>query len=113
MRRLLLIAVAAALIAGACGGDPHSDVTKARDASSVAAGATIWAAACAQCHGDNLQGGSGPGLVDAELGHPDSDFIDVVTNGKGSMPALGGELTAEEIVQVVDYVRSVQAANLD
>jgi mono/diheme cytochrome c family protein len=113
-RRILWLIGVTALVLAACGGDPHPDVTMDRDAASVAAGEAIFAESCAVCHGEGMEGGTGPALVDAELGHPDSDFIVFVTDGKGSeMPAFGDTLSSEEIASVVDYVRSVQAANLD
>ncbi len=116
MRGRMLIAAAALFGLGlaACGGDEaHPDVTADRDAASVAAGEAIYQENCAGCHGAALEGGAGPGLVDAELGHPDSDFVEAITNGKGEMPAFGGQLSAEEIASAVDFVRSVQAANLE
>ncbi|MDH3538715.1 MAG: cytochrome c [Acidimicrobiia bacterium] len=121
MRRSAFAGIALALVGllGACGGDPHPDVTKVRDPADVAAGAVIWEANCAACHGVSLEGGEtpdgskAPGLVSSELGHPDSDFVEIATNGKGKMPGFGPILTAEEIRQVVDHIRSVQAANLN
>jgi cytochrome c551 len=113
MKRLLLLIGVLAVVSYACGGDDaHPDVTAARDAASVAAGADIYAESCAGCHGADLTGGIGPNLVTSELGHPDADFIDAVANGKGDMPALGEDLSSQEIVQVIDYVRSIQGANL-
>jgi mono/diheme cytochrome c family protein len=109
VKRLLLLI---ALLIVACGDDVHPDVTAVRDPDSVAAGADLFAAGCANCHRDDLSGDIGPNLITSELGHPDSDFIDAVTNGKGDMPAFGTELSPAEIEQVVDFVRSVQAANL-
>ena len=36
----------------------------------------------------------------------ETDQINVVTKGKGPMPAFGGTLTASQIRQVVDYTRT-------
>jgi len=71
-------------------------------------GAAIYTASCATCHGQDGQGGVGPTLagevVDA---FPDpADEIAVVTNGRGGMPSFGGDLTDEEIAQVVEYTRT-------
>lgn len=113
-KRLMWLAGVTVLVLTACGGDPHPDVTMDRDAASVAAGEVLYAENCAVCHGGELEGVTGPALADAELGHPDSDFVSTITEGKGDeMPAFGDQLSSEEIVSVVDYVRTVQASGLD
>ena len=104
------VALIAVLALTACGGGAHSDATKARDAASVEAGAAVYAANCASCHGANLEGGVGPGLIEGGNSHPDSDWVDFITNGKDEMPALGGTLSAGEITSVIDYVRSQGAS---
>lgn len=110
-----MILAITALLAAACGGGAHSDVTAARDPNSVLAGADLYAAHCAACHGAALEGGTGPQLVTKELGHPDSDFVEWITNGKEAMPAVAQQagLTPEEVQSIVDFVRSVQAAALE
>jgi mono/diheme cytochrome c family protein len=111
-RRVSIVLVALALAAAACGGSAHSDVTAVRDPESVLAGADLYAANCAQCHGAALEGGSATQLVSKELGHPDSDFVEWINNGKGNMPAFP-DLTGDEVQAIVDFVRSVQAAALE
>ena len=113
MKRFIVLIGVLSLVFVACGESTHPDVTAPRDAASVAAGAQVYAETCAQCHGADLEGGIGPQLVSEGLGHPDSDFIKFVTDGKGSeMPAQGGNLSTDEIVAVIDYVRSVQGAHV-
>jgi mono/diheme cytochrome c family protein len=78
------------------------------EATDSSPGATIFNASCAGCHGATGGGGVGPKLsgevVDA---FPDAaDEIAVITNGRRSMPAFDGRLTAEEIEQVVEYTRT-------
>lgn len=72
-------------------------------------GAAVYAARCAGCHGDDGTGGFGPALgggrVVAEF--PDeADQIEVVTSGRGAMPAFGSRLSAEEIAAVVAFTRT-------
>jgi len=73
-------------------------------------GATVFSQTCAGCHGADAGGGSGPPLNDGLVvaNFPDvQDQIDVVTNGRGPMPAFGDRLSAEEIQAVVDYTRTL------
>lgn len=115
MRKLPAIALAALVVTvTACGGGgTHSDVTKPRNADSVAAGALLYAENCVSCHGEDLTGDIGPNLVTSELGHPDADFVVAITGGKGDMPAFGDKLSREEINSLVDFVRTAQAAGLE
>jgi mono/diheme cytochrome c family protein len=80
----------------------------AKYGASKAPGATIFAANCATCHGNAGQGGVGPVLAGKVVtDFPDeADQIKVVTNGRGGMPAFGGDLTDEQIAQVVEYTRT-------
>ena len=72
-------------------------------------GATIYAANCARCHGADGSGGNvGVKLAGSVVEEfPDvEDQIAVVTDGRGGMPSFGGDLTTEEIEQVVEYTRT-------
>lgn len=74
----------------------------------------LYQANCARCHG-------GDGKGDTELGklYGSSDLTtrrvqkmsrkrmtSIIKNGKGSMPAFGKKLSAQEIYSIVTYVRS-------
>jgi len=48
------------------------------------AGQTAYAASCAGCHGSAAAGGAGPNIVGAS----EATLTNVLTNGKGSMPAF-------------------------
>ena len=71
-------------------------------------GAQIFAANCARCHGADGGGGIGPQLAgEVRKDFPDlDDQIALVTGGKGTMPAFGGDLSAEQIQQVVEFTRT-------
>jgi mono/diheme cytochrome c family protein len=73
-------------------------------------GAQVFAANCASCHGADGGGGTGPQLAGgAAVGRfPDiNDQIAFVTDGSGSMPAFGGQLSPTQIRQVVEYTRTL------
>jgi mono/diheme cytochrome c family protein len=71
-------------------------------------GAEIYSARCAGCHGSDGGGGSGPQLAGkVEDDFPDiEDQIELVSKGKGGMPAFGGSLSAADIRLVVEYTRT-------
>jgi cytochrome c oxidase cbb3-type subunit 3 len=82
------------------------------DPAMVEAGATIYTAQCAACHGQEGQGLIGPNLVDEYWlhGHTNEDIFHVLTTGvldKG-MPAWESILSPEERAQLVAYIRSIQ-----
>lgn len=71
-------------------------------------GGQIFQANCSSCHGTSGEGGIGPklaGVVTHDFPNA-ADQITVVTKGRGSMPAFGGNLTPSQIRQVVDYTRT-------
>lgn len=86
-----------------------------------AKGQKIFAEKCAVCHGANGEGAVGPGFIsnakvttgatgDATKAVKDrlteEEHINVVTNGRNAMPAWKGQLSEQEIRDVVAYERS-------
>ncbi len=69
-------------------------------------GEEIYTARCSACHGPNLEGRVGPALhkesVAAKM--PDSYWVQTITMGKGSMPAV--RLNDNEVQLVIDYIKS-------
>ncbi len=77
-------------------------------------GRDLYQANCVQCHGSGGGGGRGPQLNGGTVAasYPDTAAqIELVTNGKGAMPAFGGRLEPAEIEAVVRYTREVLAEN--
>lgn len=70
-------------------------------------GAQIYNHLCSHCHGFRMVN---PGTSSYNLRRfPDDQqdrFVTSVMNGKSTMPAWGGELTADELGKLWDYVRS-------
>jgi mono/diheme cytochrome c family protein len=73
-------------------------------------GSAVFSQNCAGCHGSGGEGGSGAklneGLVVANFPDP-ADQVEVVTNGRGPMPAFGDRLSPEEIEAVVEFTRTL------
>jgi mono/diheme cytochrome c family protein len=78
-------------------------------------GAGDFKAKCAMCHGGDGAGSSATGkalkvrdLGSADVqGQTDAQLNDIVTNGKGKMPAYKGKLTDEQIKELVGFIRSL------
>ena len=80
-----------------------------------ASGEEVYRATCAQCHGDELQGGGGLlspdgpplGPGSAAAGQPDEFYIQTITRGSGRMPAVR-VLNEVQIERVITYIRERQ-----
>ena len=113
---LLLVAGALALVAAGCGSDDDSDTAEPPPATTTenggsettdaANGEQVYVSAgCGGCHTFEAAGSTGsvgPNLDDAA---PSFDLVvEQVTNGGGSMPAFGDELSEQEIRDVAAFV---------
>lgn len=109
---VLAILVVIGLFSAGCSSDDAPEVPSTDGTADpvLVEGRTVWSSNCARCHGGAGGGGAGVKLSGGkavEL-HPKIDsMIDVVTNGKGAMPAFGKSLSAEKIEAVARYVREV------
>ena len=68
-----------------------------------AEGTEVFRTACVACHGEDGRGGHGGGAPLDQVTDP-ALVAATVTDGRGSMPPLGGVLTAEQIRAVAAYV---------
>ncbi len=89
----------------------------APSATSIAEGKKLFTIDCVFCHG---QEGNGKGevAVSMKLTPPDfhddaamkkftdAELFDIISNGKGGMPAEGKRATPEQIWNLINYVRS-------
>lgn len=80
----------------------------AADPALVALGAETYAQACARCHGGVGEGTQrGRALTGIALEQPNASIhIASVSDGKGNMPAFAEQLTGDQIIAVVGWVRS-------
>jgi mono/diheme cytochrome c family protein len=75
------------------------------DTTTESAGATVWDANCAVCHGALGTGGNGgPDLTQIPDAKIRSKVVAQVRNGGGGMPAFQGQLTDKQINDVAVYV---------
>jgi mono/diheme cytochrome c family protein len=111
----------------------HKMVRLGREVTTIERGRELFEIHCAICHGYTGQGGNDPkqghGLVgrrwpasipnfhfDATPGKDnrvpnmaDGEYFEVITYGKGTMPAYGARLHPEERWAIVHYVRALQS----
>ena len=92
------------------------EATRSQTINYTAIGHQTFAASCAQCHGKNASGGSAPTLNSKEFlkSTSDAQIAALVAGGVPGteMPAwsidYGGTLTAEQVQQIVTYLRSLE-----
>jgi mono/diheme cytochrome c family protein len=80
------------------------------------AGAATFKAKCAMCHGQDGGGNTPMGqklkirdLRSPEVQkHTDDELVAIISNGKPPMPAYSKTLSADEIHQLVAYLRNMQ-----
>jgi cytochrome c6 len=88
------------------------------DAASEAAGAAVYKEQCVGCHGADGSGNTpmGKSLKAGDLRKPeiqakkDAELAASIEKGKGKMPPAKGKLSAAQIGQVVDYIRTLAKA---
>jgi cytochrome c6 len=80
------------------------------------AGGDTFKAKCAMCHGADGAGQTAMGktfklrdLGSADVQkQSDSDLNSIIANGKGKMPAYTGKLSADDISNLVKYIRTLK-----
>lgn len=95
MKKLLVAMLGAVLVLGACGGGDGDEPSPADDANGTeetagdnvaydaANGEEVYQGRCAACHGGDLQGASGPGIVGLSY----DEVLTAIQQGPGGMPA--------------------------
>lgn len=79
------------------------------------AGAALYKAKCAACHGADGKGETAMGKANKlrDLGSPevqkqsDEDLTGLIANGKNKMPAYGKSLKPEQVKDLVTFMRSL------
>jgi cytochrome c oxidase cbb3-type subunit 3 len=77
----------------------------------VAAGKSLYATMCASCHGEGAKGGVGPDLTASKYkyGKTRQELTKSITEGRpGGMPAFSGQVNAEQVEGLVEYILSLK-----
>jgi len=77
----------------------------------LALGQEVYANTCAACHGEQGEGHvlpEAPALDETEHAwhHPDGQIQEIIKKGGKVMPALGDQLTDDQIVAVIRYIQT-------
>ncbi len=69
-------------------------------------GEEVYKARCSACHGPNFDGRVGPSIDSnsPSASMPDSYWVQTITKGKGSMPAV--RLSDREVSLVIEFIRN-------
>ena len=103
-KAMLTLVFGSAIFLAACGG---GDKTATKDEGKTAApdGETIAMKSCITCHGGELQGqGNAPAIKDVGSRLSETEILDVIENGKGSMPP--GIVKGEDAEAVAKWLAS-------
>ncbi len=101
MRALSVVALSVLV---ACGGSAKDTGADTAASGPSADGATIFANHCAACHGSDGTNGSSPDLSVEVPSLDDAQLEEIITNGKGGMPAIA--VPAGDLPTLVAYLRS-------
>ena len=79
--------------------------------------AKLFKTNCELCHGPDGSGNTGPGKAfhaqdlrsDETQKQSDAALIEVITKGRGKMPAFGAKLKSDDITKLVAYIRTLAA----
>jgi mono/diheme cytochrome c family protein len=91
----------------ACGGDGRIDDVLALEGDPTN-GEAVYLDTCAGCHGEDGTGGSAEGIVGEDEG--EDELAEVILFGEDEMPAFDGDLTDQEIADVIAFVTDVLQA---
>ncbi|MFK7739465.1 MAG: cytochrome c [Planctomycetota bacterium] len=110
----------------------HKFMVRGKPMTTIDRGREVYEIYCSMCHGYTGQGGNGKnghGIVgrkwqpappnfhyDSKQGAdnrvpnmPDGEYFQVITMGKGTMPAYGARMSVEDRWAIVHYVRALQS----
>ncbi|HZL56999.1 MAG TPA: PQQ-dependent dehydrogenase, methanol/ethanol family, partial [Bryobacteraceae bacterium] len=77
---------------------------------AIAAGRSLYNAACVACHGADGRGDRGPSLVSGNLTHGNADgevFITIRSGVRGTQMPAFTQFTTDQTWQIISYVRSL------
>lgn len=105
MKKALALFLGLSFLLAACGGgnntEENGDAGGAKN-NSTAEAEQLVKQNCTSCHGQNLEGASGPNLQKVGSKYNKDEIKNIIVNGKGAMPK--GILNEEEADVVADWL---------
>ena len=114
--RVALIAIACVLPMGCGGEDTHGEGGSEGAGDTVESGQALYATHCQSCHGENAVGTSicGSLIGDHIVRQSDAALFRMVSSGTGGrMPAFSDTLTTDQIIAVLEHLRTLQTSDAD
>lgn len=106
MKKTIMIVAAFGLAVGlsACGGGGGESESENTGDTSSSEARTIYVDNCASCHGENLEGNSGPSLENIGSDMSKEEILAQIENGGNGMPPA--IIQGEEAEQVASWLAS-------
>lgn len=98
------------LVLGACGGggdDAADDSGDNSGGETASAAEEIYQQNCSACHGNDLEGNSGPELTDVGSKYSADEIVDIIHEGIGGMPAQT-QVSDEDAQTLADWLADMK-----
>lgn len=115
-RRVALLAIACVFSIGCGGEDTHGEAGSDGAVDTVENGQALYATYCQSCHGEDAVGTSicGSLIGDHIVRQSDAALFRMVSSGTGGrMPAFSDTLTTDQIIAVLEHLRTLQTSDAD
>lgn len=112
MKKLAIVFVCALALVASCSKKTTAPTTSANTAQpapqpqAVDATLKLFQQHCGKCHGPTGIEGRAPKLWN--MHHDKAEIVDIIKNGEGRMPALGGDMSNAEAELLADYVLTLK-----
>lgn len=102
-RTLFFSAFIMILLLSACGGNGNDSDSSNANNDAAGNGEDLYQQSCIGCHGQNLEGASGPDLQEVGAKYSESEIEEIINNGLGNgMP--GGLVNEEEAAAIAEWL---------
>jgi len=88
--------------------EPAASVAVPEVAVDADAAMEIYQASCLSCHGDQLQGGYGPGLTNVGASMSKEQIYKQIAKGGGGMPKFEKKLTEDQLIQLTNWLAGMK-----
>ncbi|WHY71537.1 cytochrome c551 [Fictibacillus enclensis] len=103
MKKKLAMFSLAMLLLAACSSNNADEKKKYHEGQNMEAAESIYKQNCASCHGNNLEGGTGPSLEKIGSKYSEKEIMSVILRGRNGMPA--GILTGGDARLVAEWLK--------